>query len=728
MEHSPQKSVTDQGNRILQNIATRALDIDQDHQTKGYSSDSNYEISQSLLTCLYQQFGLPLDKFIFRENLNDLLHSNNLHFRKCVLNKKHRRAEQGCFLARSVEDQRLVLVLPYGTKKRIYSPHTDSYITIKSAQLMKHVEEYGLEIYPMLSPEVGKFRPIFWFCFTTIQFDLFKALLLSIVLTLLGLCSPLITSHVVGDVVPSGDIAYIISAFIVSILLALYRATIAWVQSFYLIRVSQKLSLRIELALYKRLLSYPVDFIESYTAGDLSSRLKSISNVISELSSSTLSSLIQSLSLIAFGGMMFYYDAQLAFAGVCVVVVATLVDFALLRRQLKYQKVFVDSSADLYNTTLQSLSSVAQIRTNANEPYILGHWFDKILKISDLSYASARLSDFNSAISSFVGIFGSAVIYSVLITQILNQNSAQAAIATAGSFIVFSSAYSSFSSNFAQFVGFINTLCGSLLIDFNRGAPMIRQLEEQSFQADSRRVELVSDIKIDSLSFSYPNSKKVVPNNLSCTIRAGKFNVVFGPSGCGKSTLISLLLRFYRGSQGDILIEGQSIDDLDLDYYRAQIGAVLQSPSMPAVSIKESLTSGLEVDESIIWNTLHLVNIAEEIDALPMKLETILSEGASNISGGQRQRLCIARALLRNPRILLEDEATSALDQESQAVIINNLRALGLTRIVVAHRISAITDCDHMIVLNADGTLDVEGSFEYCRDHSEFLRRALYAS
>ena len=208
---------------------------------------------------------------------------------------------------------------------------------------------------------------------------------------------------------------------------------------------------------------------------------------------------------------MFYYDMRLAFAGVCVVVVATLIDFALLRRQLKYQKIIVDSSADLYNTTLQSLSSIAQVRTNANELYVLDHWFEKILKISDLSYESARLSDFNSAISSFASIFGNAVIYSVLITKILSQSSAQGAIATVGSFIIFSSAYSSFSSNFAEFVGFINTLFGSLLIDFNRGAPMIRQLEEQSFQSGSRRVDLLSDIKIDGLSFSYPNSKKLVP-------------------------------------------------------------------------------------------------------------------------------------------------------------------------------------------------------------------------
>ena len=728
MEHSPQNSLSEQSDRILQTIASRALDIDQDCESQSYASDSAQEVSQRLLSCLYQQFGLTLEQFVFREDLNDLLHSNNLHFRKCLLHKNYRRAEQSCFLATSFEGDRLLLVLPYGSRKRIYNPHLDSYLTIKPSQLSQHVEEYGLEIYPVLSPDVGKFRPIFWFCFTAIRSDLLKALVLSILLTLLGLGSPLITAHVIGDVVPSGDIAFIISAFVVSILLALYRASISWVQSFYLIRVSQKLSLRVELALYKRLLAYPVDFIESYTAGDLSSRLTSISNVIGQLSSSTLSSLIQSLSLIAFGGMMFYYDMRLAFAGVCVVVVATLIDFALLRRQLKYQKIIVDSSADLYNTTLQSLSSIAQVRTNANELYVLDHWFEKILKISDLSYESARLSDFNSAISSFASIFGNAVIYSVLITKILSQSSAQGAIATVGSFIIFSSAYSSFSSNFAEFVGFINTLFGSLLIDFNRGAPMIRQLEEQSFQSGSRRVDLLSDIKIDGLSFSYPNSKKLVPNNLSCTIKAGKFNVVFGPSGCGKSTLISLLLRFYRGSQGDIFVEGDSIDDLDLNYYRSQFGVVLQSPSMPAVSIKESLTSGLEVDEKMIWNALNLVNIAEEIDALPMKLETILSEGASNVSGGQRQRLCIARALLRNPRFLLEDEATSSLDQQSQTVIINNLRTLGLTRVVVAHRISAIIDCDHMIVLKLDGSLDVEGSFKYCREHSEFLRQVLTAA
>ena len=140
--------------------------------------------------------------------------------------------------------------------------------------------------------------------------------------------------------------------------------------------------------------------------------------------------------------------------------------------------------------------------------------------------------------------------------------------------------------------------------------------------------------------------------------------------------------------------------------------------------ILDALTSGLPTSDSEVWEALHTVNLTDEINALPMKLETMLSEGASNISGGQRQRLCIARALLTKPKVLLEDESTSALDNKSQQIIVNNVKNLGVTRIVVAHRLSAIRNCDNIIVI-VGGKVEAAGSFEHCRDISPYLSSVL---
>lgn len=699
-----------------------SLNIDSNDNISDVMVVNGATFSERIIQMLNKHFGRQNQEFVDRDHLVDLLHSNNIHYRSCQRLPYNRRSEQDCFYCVKKSDNKGYLLLSRSDGYFAYCPESNSSAKIKGKDIDDIFQDYGYELYPVLPPGETSFKSLFLFSFNAIKIDAFKAFSISIALTLFGMLSPLITSHVVGDVVPSGDIAWILSTFIISMILALYSALISWLQSYYQIRVSQKLSRRLEMALYKRLLGYPLDFVDKYTTGDLSSRVSSLSTIISRLSTVSFTLIIQFLSLFAFLSMMIYFDAQLAVAGVCVVLVATAVDITLVRKQLIYQKQNTELSAKLYNDTLQTLSAISQIRTNSAEPHMLRKWYKSVLKISNMSYESARLSDYNSAISSLVAILGSSVIYAVLVVQLLHANNSQAAIATAGSFIIFTSAYSSFSSSFRSIVGFFNTIFGSLLIDWQRGMPMLRQVEEQALQTDSNRSSIDLPIAFKNITFTYPGSDSPVLNNVGFEILPGKFNVIFGPSGCGKSTILSLLLSFYRPDSGSILLGDVPIINLDLSHYRQQIGVVLQNSSVPPVSIRDSLTGGLYVDDQRIWSVLKLVNLSDEISQFPMKLETILSEGASNISGGQRQRLCIARALLRNPTLLIEDEATSALDNKSQSIIVRNLRHLNITRLVVAHRLTAIRGCDHLIILNDQGQVEATGDYQYCIENSSYLQ------
>lgn len=286
------------------------------------------------------------------------------------------------------------------------------------------------------------------------------------------------------------------------------------------------------------------------------------------------------------------------------------------------------------------------------------------------------------------------------------------------------SAFQSFSSSFLGITSLFNTLLGKTSVQIKRALPLILQPTEQSLCRASLRQVLTGEIEFKNVSFHYPGSDKLILDDLSFKITPHKFNVLFGPSGCGKSTIASLILGFYRPTTGSIFIDGTELSELDLRFYRSQIGTVLQSPQLTTSSIREAVTAGLRVSDSEIWQALEKVNLLAEIEALPMRLETILCEGSTNISGGQRQRLCIARALLRNPSMMLEDESTSALDNISQSVITQNLAELSITRVVIAHRLSAIRNCDNLIVVS-NGKLETIGSFDYCSTASPYLSSVL---
>lgn len=194
------------------------------------------------------------------------------------------------------------------------------------------------------------------------------------------------------------------------------------------------------------------------------------------------------------------------------------------------------------------------------------------------------------------------------------------------------------------------------------------------------------------------------------SIEGGSFVTLLGPSGCGKTTLLRCLLRLMDIEAGVISIDGVDLRDLAVRQYRRQLGVVLQNAPLPTGSIYEVVRAGRAYSREEVWNALAQASIADDVERMPMKLETIISEGAMGISGGQRQRLSLARALLGQPKVLLLDEATSALDAPTQAAVTRTLNDLKITRIAIAHRLSTIESADQIAVI-AGGTISELGTY-----------------
>jgi len=567
-------------------------------------------------------------------------------------------------------------------------------------------------------------RGLLGFVFPAIWPELWKATGIAAGLILFALVSPLLTAQVLGEVVPSGDKGWIVSTFVISVLIAVYQASFKFIQSFYLIRLGERLNLRVQVPLFNRILSYPIEFLDQHSVGDLSSRASALNAVIAGMSSSTLQAVIGSLSLIGYAGLMIHYDASLSLYALAVIAVSGVIEIAYARRSLRFERRYLEADAETYEETLQLLGAISQIRTRAAEPYILRRWYERLRTISSLQFSIHKWGDYSAITSRSVMAVGSTVIYLALILRMLGSGSNAEFSIAISTFIIFTQAYSKFSSQAIQIVNLFNQVLGSIWMQWKRALPLLQQPAEHGMLGRRLKHQVQGAIEFRNVDFTYPGAERSVLNDVSFTLLPGQFNVIFGESGCGKSTILSLIIRFYELNAGKILFDGKELVDLDIRYLRKQVGAILQSPSLPPGSIKEAVTSGLAVDESLIWNALEKVNLVEEVQNLPMQLETVLSEGASNISGGQRQRLCIARALLNKPKLILEDEATSALDNASQAIVSASLRSEGITRVVVAHRLSAIRDCDHMVVIH-NKTVECEGSFDYCSQHSPYLQSVL---
>ena len=678
---------------------------------------------EQLIQVLRSLFSLPYQPIHERDSLEELLEANGLHYRPAVLNASKADYQQVPAIASRKEDRSLVVIDP--TKSlRIYELNQGEWIETSYSSIAQQLEPTIYEIYPVFPSELKSMRGLLGFVFPAIWPELWKATGIAAGLILFALVSPLLTAQVLGEVVPSGDKGWIVSTFVISVLIAVYQASFKFIQSFYLIRLGERLNLRVQVPLFNRILSYPIEFLDQHSVGDLSSRASALNAVIAGMSSSTLQAVIGSLSLIGYAGLMIHYDASLSLYALAVIAVSGVIEIAYARRSLRFERRYLEADAETYEETLQLLGAISQIRTRAAEPYILRRWYERLRTISSLQFSIHKWGDYSAITSRSMMAVGSTVIYLALILRMLGSGSNAEFSIAISTFIIFTQAYSKFSSQAIQIVNLFNQVLGSIWMQWKRALPLLQQPAENGMLGRRLKHQVQGAIEFRNVDFTYPGAERSVLNDVNFTLLPGKFNVIFGESGCGKSTILSLIIRFYELNAGKILFDGKELVDLDIRYLRKQVGAILQSPSLPPGSIKEAVTSGLAVDESLIWNALEKVNLVEEVQNLPMQLETVLSEGASNISGGQRQRLCIARALLNKPKLILEDEATSALDNASQAIVSASLRSEGITRVVVAHRLSAIRDCDHMVVIH-NKTVECEGSFDYCSQHSPYLQSVL---
>ncbi len=571
-------------------------------------------------------------------------------------------------------------------------------LTAKTARLL--CDEAFCFYRPLALKKLGLKDLIAYIISTLSKADILLVALASLAVSLLGLFSPFATQLLFDKVLPSGSPGLLLPMAVLLVGVSVSSILISIVKTLLMTRVQTKMSVPVQAAAMSRLLSLPAVFFKEYNAGELSARLSSVSHLCQMLSGTVLSTGLTTLFSFVYIFQMFGFAPALVIPSLLVVLAQLAVTVITGFIQIKLNRHHMELGAKLNGLTFSSFSGIQKIKLAGAERRMFSKWADVYRQNAELSYNPPPFIKLQSVIAGFVSLAGMIMIfYSAAVSSV-----------SVPDYMAFSAAYGMVSGAIMALAGMTATFA-DIKPTLEMAAPLLNEVPEVG---SAKRVvtRLSGSLEINNVSFRYNDGMPYVINNLSLKLRPGQYIAIVGKTGCGKSTLMRLMLGFETPQRGAIYYDGQDISKLDLRSLRQNIGSVMQNGQLFSGDIYANIVVSapwLTVKDA--WEAAELAGIADDIKAMPMGMHTMISEGSGGISGGQKQRLLIARAIVAKPRILIFDEATSALDNITQKHVSDALDSLRCTRIVIAHRLSTIRRCDRIIVLD-DGGIREDGSYD----------------
>lgn len=502
--------------------------------------------------------------------------------------------------------------------------------------------------------------------------------------------------------------------------IALMLIGILLLQSFFsffrlslFINFTENTLVNLRLALYTNLIKLPMSFFSQKRVGELNSRISSDISQIQDTLTSTIAEFLRQFILII-GGVILLANESLKLTLMMLSVVPLVAVAAVIfgRFIRKYSKKVQDQVAESQVIVEETLQGITNVKAFANEWYEIARYNGKIAEIAKIAIKGGRYRGYFASFIIFC-LFGSivAVVWYGVTLSIQGEMTVGQLI----TFVLYSTFVGASFGGIAELYAQIQKAVGAT----ERVFELLEEIPEKINSTNyALKEKIKGNVEFRNVSFSYASRKEIVVlENVNFTADFGQKIALVGPSGAGKSTISSLLLRFYDINDGEILIDGKSIYEFDLEQLRGNMSIVPQDVILFGGSIKENIAYGKpDATDEEIYLAAKQANALDFINGFPEKFETLVGERGIKLSGGQRQRIAIARALLKNPSILILDEATSSLDSESEKLVQEALETLmkGRTSIIIAHRLSTIRNADKILVLNK-GVISEQGT------HKELL-------
>ena len=522
----------------------------------------------------------------------------------------------------------------------------------------------------------------------------------AVVVTLIGLLPAWANQVAFGVVAPSGQAALVlpIAALLVGVTVA--TALVGICRNLIMARVSFKLDIAAESATYARVLSLPAKFFKEYNAGELASRMGALTSLCQQTVSVLLGSGLSALLSLVYVAQIFAYAPALTVPALLVVIVQAVLGVISTIKTVKYERASMEAAAKTSGVVTALLNGIQKIKLAGAEDLAFAKWARGYAEYAGATYNRPVLLNALPALVGLVGLLGTILIYFMAATTGVTYDN-----------------YMAFNVAFGQTTGAIMALT-SIAGQIAQAKPlrdMVQPILDADPETDDDRpsVEsLTGAIEVAGVSFRYNENQPYVLHDLSFSVKPGEYVALVGESGCGKSTIMRLLLGFEEPELGSIFYGPHDVRKVNLRSLRRHVGTVMQDSRLFMGDIFANITiSAPSATLDDAWKAAELAGIAEDIRRMPMGMQTLVSEGGGGISGGQRQRIMIARAVCGDRRILMFDEATSALDNMTQKHVADSLAKLNCTRIVIAHRLSTVRECDRILVV-ANGGIAEEGAYD----------------
>jgi NHLM bacteriocin system ABC transporter ATP-binding protein len=656
------------------------------------------------LICQFYKVDIP-SEFHDTKDVNEFIdymtHPSGIMHRRVMLEGNWRKDCDGALLAVTKDKGEFCALLPRktggysfwntssGAREKLTGKHKDMF------------EKEALCFYEPLSEEVKNGKQLLFFLLKHIAiFDYAIVLLATLLATLLGMMTPYISGIIFSRLIPSGktDIVFTTAILLLITVLAAYIMSV--VRTGTLERIKNRMENVVKNALMSKLMHLPLRFFQRKSAGGLATIITYLDRLPMVIADVLLGPCITAVFSFAYVIQIGVLAPSLALPAFVTLIVQALIIIFSIKQKLRLTREELNANMEVKGITYSAISGIQRIKLSGSEKRIVSRWAKAYKNRAKAAYKVYFPSTMQNELVVAAALAGTLWVYFSGASRGIELSQ----------FVVFLSAFSIATNNITSL-----SECAQHLPFLKPSLKLIEPILSEAPETSAGKTvvgRLSGAIEMSHVTFRYSEKSPAVLDDLNLKIKPREYIAIVGRSGCGKSTLMRLLMGFEKPESGMVMYDQKDLAELDPASLRRNIGVVLQNGKLFAGSIFSNITISapwLTLKEA--WEAAEMAGMADDIRNMPMGMHTLISEGSGGISGGQKQRLMIARAIAPKPKILMFDEATSALDNITQKKVSDTLDTLNCTRVVIAHRLSTIRNCDRILVMDK-GKIAEDGSYD----------------